>query len=521
MVADVVSTKKVIRKCVRVYPNKDRYEGEMCEGKREGEGSMEYCGEASSYVGEWRNNLYHGRGRLLAGPSRCYEGEFVAGLRHGRGRLDDEGGTYEGEFWKDRKHGAGVLSSRDARYEGEFRHNAMGPRGKLIRASGTYEGEFDRGQFHGRGRFEYGDGGTYDGEFCRGERHGSGLRVFANKMTTYSGRFEHDRQSGEGTMQSAAADRYVGGWKDDAPHGKGVRAYASGDRYEGRFEDGAFAGGKYTYRDGGYYEGEYKAGVRHGRGTRVWVSGNEYRGWFADGKMCGAGTLQYADGRVFVGHFKDDKRDGEGSEQWGNQVGVPYRCGLGYKHRGRGTCRYEGCYARECFEGYGELRCIDGRGYKGEWRQGRRHGRGEMVFCPYAERGDPKNRNVGGVDAMYRVLRYDGEWCDDTKHGKGDLEYVDGTVLRGAFANGHAHGVVRVVFRDGTERAAVYDTGRRLHWDDEHPGTSKAIRRQFRNILTRCVDAIHALAAEEAAAKSAARTKREAYARTLKIKASS
>jgi len=59
-------------------------------------------GHKNGYDGDWRNNLYWGRGRLEYGePSfAVYEGEFVAGMQHGGGTLFSASGeVVESGYW--------------------------------------------------------------------------------------------------------------------------------------------------------------------------------------------------------------------------------------------------------------------------------------------------------------------------------------------------------------------------------------------------------------------------------------
>ena len=138
--------------------------------------------------------------------------------------------------------------------------------------------------------------------------------------------------------------------------------YGHGDRFEGLFFKGVFCGrGRYTWSDGGFYEGAYRdkgrqphstsSGKRNGYGVRWWVSGNRYEGGWLDDQMEGTGKFIGADGSIYTGPFRKNQKSGRGKEQWGNQLGVIYRCGMQFKHKGRGYCRYEGEYKNGCFHG--------------------------------------------------------------------------------------------------------------------------------------------------------------------------
>ena len=54
------------------------------------------------YEGEYKNDLYDGKGKLFYENGKYYEGEFVEGLKHGKGILFYKDGKikYDGQFEK-------------------------------------------------------------------------------------------------------------------------------------------------------------------------------------------------------------------------------------------------------------------------------------------------------------------------------------------------------------------------------------------------------------------------------------
>mmetsp|Transcript_30355 Transcript_30355/g.93986 ORF Transcript_30355/g.93986 Transcript_30355/m.93986 type:complete len:263 (-) Transcript_30355:1161-1949(-) len=246
--------------------------------------------------------------------------------------------------------------------------------------------------------------------------------------------------------------------------------YGHGDRFEGLFFKGTFCGrGRYTWSDGGFYEGAYldkgrlphsiSRGMRNGYGVRWWTSGNRYEGDWNDDHMEGEGKLICASGSVYTGNFHRNLKSGPGKEQWGNQLGVSYSCGMNFTHKGRGYCRYDGNYQNGVFHGSGSYSCIDGRAYIGEWQNGERCGVGRMVLCPASERGNPARRCIGGLNGLYRPLTYFGRWVDGQRTGQGRLEMMDGQVLEGQFARGLLEGYASVSFSDGSSQHAFYECG--------------------------------------------------------------
>lgn len=206
-------------------------------------------------------------------------------------------------------------------------------------------------------------------------------------------------------------------------------------------------------------------GKRNGRGTRVWISGDRYEGeWHAD-YMHGIGIVRKQSGGRFEGQFVWGQRTGPGRETWGNTLNNHFKCPMGNKHEGRGFCTYEGDYKDGLFHGKGCFACLDGRVYEGAWQRGRRHGWGEQVMLPNNHRGDPRRQYIGGVDALYRLVKYSGEWRGGQRHGQGSAEYSNGLKVSGEFVLGHFDSTVKFMWpRNQGERLALFSNGTRKHW---------------------------------------------------------
>lgn len=485
---------KIYRKGVKLYPNLDRYKGEFIQGRREGLGLLTYA-NGTTYDGEWTNNLFHGHGTFTSfdfssgTPHRGqrYEGEYEFGRKHGKGlqHLID-GSVYDGAFANNLFEGDGSLRTKAGDIlKGLFSKGKLIGSGRIAFANGdSYKGELQGGRFHGTGTYTYSTGGTYNGSYKHGEFHGAGTRVFSSG-SIYSGNFADGVQHGEGMLHWANNDQYVGMWRRDLPDGRGVFMFGHGDRFEGLFSGGAFCGrGRYSWSDGGYYEGAYldkgrkastkSSGLRNGYGVRWWVSGNCYEGEWLDDKMEGSGKFITADnGPTYTGEVKANRKHGKGREQWGNQLGIDYRCGMGFKHKGRGFCRYDGCYINGAFDGEGFFGCIDGRSYEGQWSKGARSGFGRQVLCPAVERGDRTRAHIGGTMGLYRALKYVGGWLEDKREGHGLLELMNGQTLKGYFLNGFIDGHVLIKYPDGRKDTALFERGSRVGWTDTNPHFSK------------------------------------------------
>jgi len=122
------------------------------------------------------------------------------------------------------------------------------------------------------------------------------------------------------------------------------------------------------------------------------------------------------------------------------------------------------------WSGNGTYTCIDGREYVGRWLHGQRWGMGNMILCPVSERGDHNNRFIGGMNGLYRPLKYSGGWVNGKRVGHGKLEMMDGMTLEGTFDGGLLEGYAEVSFSDGGKRIALFEFGKRVGWTDDQEG---------------------------------------------------
>lgn len=105
--------------------------------------------------------------------------------------------VYEGEMKNGFPDGFGKMTQFD--HEG-------GNKGKQV---AYYEGHWQNGKFHGKGKYKTADGLVYTGEWAAGKRHGSGEEELADELSKKIG-----------------YSRYKGQWKNDKFHGTGDLYYA-------------------------------------------------------------------------------------------------------------------------------------------------------------------------------------------------------------------------------------------------------------------------------------------------------
>ncbi len=92
----------------QVWPNGDKYEGQMFQDQMNGTGIFT-SSQGYVYTGEFRYGKPNGRGKLVYNNGDKYEGNFLEDMLHGQGKYNYANGDfYQGEFQNDLPHGQGV-----------------------------------------------------------------------------------------------------------------------------------------------------------------------------------------------------------------------------------------------------------------------------------------------------------------------------------------------------------------------------------------------------------------------------
>ncbi|GLE02030.1 hypothetical protein PINS_up010868 [Pythium insidiosum] len=179
-----------------------------------------------------------------------------------------------------------------------------------------------------------------------------------------------------------------------------------------------------------------------------------------DGHIHRRGRLKYANGDVYDGEWVDGKRHGHGELTFADGGGS-----------------YVGGFTRDMFDGFGVLErhhvvvrrpleppsLVSGalrlhvkrrsERYEGEFRMGRRHGRGSLRSATrevYDGQFVDDYYDGRGVCAYPNGDVYDGEWRHGRWHGHGELRRGrDGSSYVGEFCNGLFHGLGRETFGRG------------------------------------------------------------------------
>ena len=104
---------------------------------------------------------------------------------------------YVGEFKNDLKHGRGLYIWRDGKtYNGEWKNGKMDGKGEFYWPNGSiYRGQYEKDEKHGQGIMMWNINSRYRGFWAFGVRHGYGeaIDIEGDKMTITGGLWVKDR----------------------------------------------------------------------------------------------------------------------------------------------------------------------------------------------------------------------------------------------------------------------------------------------------------------------------------------
>lgn len=220
--------------------------------------------------------------------------------------------------------------------------NCSNGKGTYVFKSGSkYVGSFENGRIASFGTLYFSDGRIYKGQWLNQRRHGKGVMKFLDG-SIYSGYFVNNKREGRGKMKMSNGDVYDGEWVNDQQHGQGFVEYASGEKKMYTWVNGVQQGmsitddskilassnskpvttptrkpvtsssflncnkvncgnsqGRYTYKDGSYFEGEFINGLPQGEGICYYASGDRYEGGWKNNAPDGEGVMYFANGTVY------------------------------------------------------------------------------------------------------------------------------------------------------------------------------------------------------------------------------
>lgn len=154
---------------------------------------------------------------------------------------------------------------------------------------------------------------------------------------------------------------------------------------------------------------------------------SEKKGCIEGNCIDGYGTYVYDDGSVYTGNFKNGKRHGKGKMKWVSGA--------------KNGEEYEGEWFNDNPDGYGVYTYADGSKYEGTFKDGKRHGKGTMTWASGLRKGE----------------KYEGEWFNDRIEGKGVYTYSDGSKYDGEFKDGKKHGKGTMTWNSGPRKGEKYE----------------------------------------------------------------
>jgi len=112
-----------------------------------------------------------------------YEGPLKNGKKEGKGiYIYENGCKYEGYFKNDKKHGSGIFYYANGdRYKGNFYEGNYQGFGIFYFNNGDrYEGEFNKNKYSGKGKYFYHNGDIFEGQWLDDKKQGQGIYIYLN-----------------------------------------------------------------------------------------------------------------------------------------------------------------------------------------------------------------------------------------------------------------------------------------------------------------------------------------------------
>lgn len=183
--------------------------------------------------------------------------------------------------------------------------------------------------------------------------------------------------------------------------------------------------GRAHYENGDVYDGEYVEGNRRGRGKYTWKKfGDSYEGQYEENRKHGFGKIVY---RSIIG---EDDEAGDVDEN------APPRGGmyLGYLHEG-----LRGCAPNKNpdeADSDGTFTYVNGDTYVGQWRAGKKHGRGVYSYAADGSKlmGEwEKGKMTVGKWVFPNGTFYSGKFKYNKPIGRGVWVFPNGNQLTGEY----------------------------------------------------------------------------------------
>jgi hypothetical protein len=178
----------------RLYPNGKKISGDCMDGL----GTMIWDDKATSYEGEWKWGMPHGKGNYKDASGNTFEGNFKLGFAWGTVQINyPEIAVYKGDLVFSRKIGHGKIVYKNGMiYDGDWQFDTMQGQGSyMLNSNYQYTGSFENNKFNGFGKLTTPEG-YYEGMFKNGKPHGKGEQFARRTEGIYRGTWVNGSKEG-------------------------------------------------------------------------------------------------------------------------------------------------------------------------------------------------------------------------------------------------------------------------------------------------------------------------------------
>ena len=420
--------------------NEEIYKGQWKKDKRNGYGIEYYKDKTIKYKGYFKDNEYNGEGTYNWENKECYEGQFLDSKAHGEGTYHYlNGDKYKGNFVNNLKEGKGTYICKNGNY---------------------FIGEWKNDVQNGIGEYYENNHLIYRGMLMVGIKCENGEEYYSNGEKKYIGEFDNDKYHGKGKLYLNNDDKfypclnyllYDGEWKYGKRSGKGVEYYINGKKkYEGEFDNDNYHGNGKLYKDFEsknyqslyylFYNGDWKYGQRR-KGIEYYSNGNKkYDGEFDNDKYHGNGKLYFQ----FDNQFNNRNIE---SLNYEGEWKLGKKSGRGKEYLPNGKLIYEGLYENNKYnDKEGRFYFKNGYNYIGSFVNGKIEGKGILFF-------DGNYYVDKTIEVMNNLFENPSEILDDleifTKNVlKGDFSQIK--KYEGNFVNNNKEGFGICYYKNGT-----------------------------------------------------------------------
>lgn len=484
-----------------MYLNENYYKGPFLNSKFASGGIFFFKDKGLYYVGEYKDNNFSGKGRLIWAESNTlyYEGNFqddeiwghgelyvpntftvIKGLWEGEKKVknaeifENEVKKYTVDIVNGALHGKGKFFQEELGVwgEGKWEKNQLKEVYKYYFKQNEYiEGVFDK-NLSGNGQFCYEDESKYNGTLVNGKRSGLGKMVYGNK-DEYNGGFLDGLRKGKGIYKfyKGIEESLDGEWEAGVINGKGVLKYRDGSVFEGDWFRGNKKSGKLRFKNQDEFEGNFLDNDVVVKGVYKFKSGEWFEGSLVNWKKDGEGVYYYSKVYYIKGYWVNDLLEDTvqiffaDKSQFQGTFEKNFAQGQGI-HKFPSTSIYasiEAIYSQGKKNGPGKITFSDQSTMLVFWNNDQISGQVEYTNDNYYFKGDWKNskKNGKGEENYDNGDRYYGNFMDNQREGFGKYTFKNNSIYEGYFKNGHFDGNGKLTYANKDTYEGNFENGYR------------------------------------------------------------